>query len=167
MNTSILSIALASSLLVGNNVAPSWQTSYFSAQSQVASQKKPMVVVFGTGANGWAKVVRSESPSPEVSKILAEQYVCVYVDTSAPEGQKLASNFAINGGVGFVISDRTGGSQAFWHQGDMSNGTLAQYLRKYADPTVAVVQTETVNSVRTSYYPATPSYQGTIRSANC
>ncbi|MBI3822791.1 MAG: hypothetical protein HY289_08940 [Planctomycetes bacterium] len=168
MNTSILTIALASALLVGNNAAPSWQTSYTAAQTQVTAQKKPMVVVFGSGANGWAKLVRAEAPALEVSRLLAEQYVCVYVDTSAPQGQKLASDFGIAGGVGLVISDRSGESQAFWHQGDMSNDNLSQYLKKYADPTVAVQRTETTGSARTSYYQApSTQYQGSIRSANC
>jgi hypothetical protein len=133
--------------------AASWENDYSNGQQLAAAQKKPLVVVFGPGANGWTKVVRTESPAPELTKLLAEQYVCVFVDTSTSAGSKLAEHFEVAGGVGVVISDRTGGSQAFWHQGDLTNDSFVSYLAKYADPTVVVARTETVNSPRTSYYP--------------
>ncbi len=171
MNTSILTIALASALLVGNNAVPSWQDSYTAAQAQVTTQKKPMVVVFGSGANGWAKVVRNEAPSPGVAKLLAEKFVCVYVDTTKPAGQKLAQDFEIQSGLGLIISDRTGASQAFWHQGDMTNDNLTQYLTKYADPQVSVQRTETnAPASRFSYYPFSNGSQvpsRTMSSGSC
>ena len=148
----------------------SWESSYSQGQQQAAAQKKPLVVVFGPGANGWSKIVRAESPAPEVGKLLAEKYVCVFIDTNSPVGKKLAQDFDISGGVGMVISDRTGDTQAFWHQGDMTNDNVVHYLAKYADPQVVVQRTETTNTFRSSFYPATPGYSGgsrTISSANC
>jgi hypothetical protein len=162
MNTALLSLALSSALL-----APSWATSYSDAQSQAAAQKKPLVIVFGSGAKGWANVVREDGPTPQVSRLLAEHYVCVYVDTANAEGKTLAQTFAINGSVGMVISDRAGSVQAFWHQGDLSNQQMTQYLQKYADPQVAINGTETVNTFRNSFYPPQGSFAPAARPANC
>jgi hypothetical protein len=170
LNTSILTIALAGALMPGLNLAPTWHTNYGLAQQQSAAQKKPLVVVFGSGANGWAKVIRAEAPTPEVAKLLFDNYVCVYVDTANSAGKKIAQDFEISGSVGVVIGDRKGLTQAFWHQGDLTNASMTSYLTKYADPNVLVQGTETANTVRTSYYPGGTSSQGgtrTISSANC
>ena len=154
MNTSILTVVLTSALLAGQSPQnPTWQNDYSQAQQQGAAQKKPLVVVFGSGANGWAKVVREASPSADVAKLLADKYVCVYVDTATPAGAKRAQSFGINGNVGIVISDRAGTSQAFWHQGDLPNQAMVTYLQKYSNQDVVVQRTETV-STRTSFYPA-------------
>ena len=163
MNTSIWTIVLANALL-----APGWHESYSRAQQEAAEQKKPLAVVFGTGANGWTKVVRTEGPSADVTKLLSESYVRLYVDTASPEGQRVARNFGISGSVGLVISDRDGSVQAFWHQGDLTNSSLERYLQKYADPNVVVRGTETVPSVRTSYYPsAAQSPVPSVSSRSC
>ena len=160
MNTSILTLVLASAML-----APGWHNSYNQAQQQSAQTKKPLVIVFGSGANGWSKVVRAESPSPAVTKLLSEGYVCMYVDTASAKGKQIAQNFDIAGNVGIVISDRAGTIQAFWHQGDLTNDSLTGYLQKYADPHVVVSGTETANTARTSYYPAAQATS--TRTANC
>jgi len=154
MNTSILTVVLTSALLAGQSGTPSWQNDYTQAQQQGSAQKKPLVVVFGAGPNAWAKVVRESAPSADMTKLLADKYVCVYVDTATPAGKKLAQDFGINGSVGMVISDRQGSSQAFWHQGDMTNQTVLQYLQKYSNPDVVVRTTETMARSRTSFYPS-------------
>jgi hypothetical protein len=152
MNTSIMTIVLASAL------APSWSSDYGQAQQQSAQQKKPLVVLFGPGTNGWTKVVKAEGPSAEVTKLLSDQYVCVYVDTNSTDGKRLAQTFDVADGVGMVISDRAGTTQAFWHQGDMTNDNMTRYLQKYADPQVLIQGTETVASMaRVSNYPPTYS----------
>jgi Protein of unknown function, DUF255 len=154
MNTVFASVVLASALLAGQNPNPAWQTDYSQAQEQASMQKKPLVVVFGSGANGWTKVVRDSTPSADVTKMMSEQYVCVYVDVANPAGRKLAQAFSIQGDTGIVISDRSGLSQAFWHQGNMTNQSMVQYLQTYADPTVVVRTTETTATrSRTSLYP--------------
>ena len=162
MHTFFLTVALIVS-------APpaSWESSYGQGQQQATAEKKPLVVVFGPGANGWTKVVRAEAPATEVNKLLAEKYVCVYVDTSSPAGQQLAQTFAVTGGVGLVISDRNGSSQAFWHQGDLTNERMIHYLAKYADPAVTVSHTETAFTQRTSYYPQGNFAPAMARPANC
>jgi hypothetical protein len=138
-------------------VAPvnlTWQPTYLQGQKVSADTKKPLAVAFGSGANGWTKVVRDAAPSAEVTQVLAKEYVCVFVDTATPDGQKLAQDFSIMQGPGIVLSDRTGTKQAFWHQGDMTNQSIAGYLTKYADPQIVVRSTETPSAARTSYYPA-------------
>jgi hypothetical protein len=154
MSTSVLSIVLASTLLAGQSSAPAWQNDYAKAQQQASAQKMPLVIVFGSGANGWTKVVREAAPSADVTKLMSDRYVNVYVDVASPAGKALAQNFDITGNVGVVISDKTGSMQAFWHQGDMASIDLARYLEKYADGNVSVRSTETMSTTsRTSLYP--------------
>jgi hypothetical protein len=171
MNTTILTVVLTGMLLAGQNGTPTWQNDYSKAQEQAAGQKKPLVVVFGSGTDGWVKVIR-EAPTPDLTKLLADKFVCVYVDTATPAGRKLAQDFDISGNLGLVISDQVGTSQAFWHQGDMTNKNMVHYLEKYGDPRVPVRGTETVNALRTSYYPPNGSQGnvpaiGSTRSRNC
>jgi hypothetical protein len=171
MNTAILTVVLTGALLAGQNGTPIWQNDYIKAQAEAAIQKKPLVVVFGSGAGGWVKVVR-EAPTTDLIKLLADKYVCVFVDTASPAGRKLAQDFDITGNLGLVISDQAGTSQAFWHQGDLTTLALIHYLEKYSDPRVAVRGTETVNMLRTSFYPPdasqgnTPAI-GSMRSRSC
>jgi hypothetical protein len=171
MNTAILTVALVGAWLPGVNAVPAWQASYSQAQQQSSAQRKPLVVVFGSGPNGWTKVIRSDGPTTEFTKLLSDHYVCVYVDTANAAGKKLAHDFDISQGLGLVISDRAGSMQAFWHQGDMSNQNMTTYLTKFANPNLVVQTTETAATPRTSFYPAMngggqePSR--TIRSANC
>ena len=154
MNTSILAVALTGALLSAQNVAPTWHSDYSKAQQQGIAQQKPLIVVFAPGANAWAKVVREVNPSADVTKLLADKYVCVCVDIMTPKGMELATAFAIKGNVGMIISDRAGASQAFWHQGDLPNQSMMQYLQKYSDPNVVVRGTETATTSRTSFYPS-------------
>ena len=113
------------------------------------AQKKPMLIVFGNGTNALNK-----NATPEVAKLLAEHYVCVFIDTAQPAGRNLAQSCDIASGIGFVISDRKCESQAYWHQGDMANENIVHHLKKYADPSVVVGTTETTATPRFSYYPA-------------
>jgi hypothetical protein len=157
MNTSILTVVLAGALLAGQNGNPTWQNSYPSAQKMGTEQQKPVLVVIGSGANGWTKVIREAAPSAEVNQMLAK-YACCYIDSTTPEGKALAQSFEITGS-GLVISDRTGSYQAFWHQGDLTNQNMARCLETYADPRTVVQTTATIASMRTSSYPT----QVTIR----
>jgi hypothetical protein len=155
MNTSFLTAVLASALLTGQNATPTWQPDYAQARQEAAAQKKPLAVVFGSGANGWTKVVRSEGPSPDVTKLLSDKYCCLYIDMATPAGKKLAASFAITSEVGMVISDRAGMTQAFWHQGDLTNSSMVSCLERYSNPQIAIRGTET--TTRTSFYPTSAS----------
>lgn len=141
-----------------------WESSYTQAQEQATTQQKPLVIMFGPGGNGWTKTVRTDGSTPQVQKLLAEHYVCVYLDTDTAYGQRLAQTFQIQGGVGMVIGDRRGTTQAFWHQGELSQENMTHYLTKYADPSLVVNQTETV---RPAYYPSLPAPVNSGRPVNC
>ncbi len=149
MNTAFVLAALTSFVLGQATTTPTWNASYVQAQEQAAG-KKPLAVVFGSGQDGWTKLVRSE----ESKKLLSEQYVCVYVDTSSEAGKKLAGSFAINNATGVVLSSRTGSVQAFWHDGELADASLVRSLRKFGDPNVVVNTTERDAVSRVSFYPS-------------
>jgi hypothetical protein len=132
-----------------------WQPSYVQGQKMSMEMKKPLAVAFGSGANGWTKLVRDAAPAAEITQVLADKYVCVFVDTATPAGKKMAEEFGFTQPTGIVLSDRTGSVQAFWHQGDMTNQSMETYLTKYADPNVKIQRTETASTSRTSFYPST------------
>lgn len=154
MNTSVFTVVLTGALLAGQGGSPTWQNDYHKAQQMGASQKKPLAIVFGSGANGWTKIAKEATPAAGVSQVLTQSYVCVYVDTATPAGKKIAGDFGITQSTGLVISDRSASLQAFWHQGDMTSQNLETYLRRFADPAVVVRTTETASTTRTSFYPS-------------
>lgn len=162
MNTALVLAAL--SVALGSSpTTPTWSGSYSQAQED-ASGKKPLAVVFGSGQDGWAKMVRSE----ESRILLAERYVCVYVDTSSESGKKLAAKFGITNPMGIVLSDRSGDVQAYWHEGDLADASMTRNLHRFSDPTVTVTRTEREAVVRVSNYGSgsvTNGYQGLIQPA--
>jgi len=145
MYTSILMLALSSSF--GHTGAelpsPRWLEDYTAASRQGAAEQKPLAVFVGSGEAGWERLSRDGKLGKEAKSLLSERYVCLYIDTGTLEGKKLARAFAISQGVGLVISDRTGETQAFHHEGDLKADDLDYYLKRYADPSFVVRTTET------------------------
>src|ERR1043165_3044607 len=141
MNTSILTVMLAGALMAEANATPTWQTSYGQAQQQGAAQQKPIAIVFASGPNSWAKLVQ-EPIASEATQLLAQRYVCLYVDTSTSDGRKLAQDFEFKDDTGLVISDRTGEVQAFWHEGTLTNHSFIRSLEKYSVSETIVQTTE-------------------------
>jgi hypothetical protein len=156
MYTSLFVLALAGAPLGAN--APSWQ-SYSQASQAVEQEKKPIAVFLGSGQKGWETV--AGSLSSEAEQVLAAGYLCAYVDTTTPEGEKLAQAFDIKSGVGLVLSDRKGLKQAFWHQGTLRQSDLVQQLVRYSPTsrtsmyyeTTATTATGTLLSGSSSYCP--------------
>jgi hypothetical protein len=134
--------------------APKWLDEYGKARQQGRKEEKPLAVFIGSGKSGWHQVVRDETLEKEVNRLLAQQYVCLYVNTDDEAGQRLAEAFDIPRGPGVVISNHSGGLQAFRHAGRLTNQDLERYLRRFADPDRATTQTETEASYRMSYYSA-------------
>ena len=160
MYTSVALVALTSTLVASSHQeGPTWQKDYVQARKLGQTEKKPLAVVFGQGADGCDKVCREGKLSPELQKMLAQNYVCVYIDCSTPAGQKLASDFAVTTGKGLILSDRTGELQAFYHDGDLSTTDMSRWLTQFSDPNV-VVRTTTTNSSRVSMYPPEGSNLG-------
>lgn len=155
MHTSLLLLALA-----GPGAAPApattvdgpnWQDSYRAAREVGREQGKPLAVFIGSGPGGWEKLTDNGKPTRQARQLLAEAFVCLYVDRSTPEGRRLAEAFEVPAGPSLVVSTRDGEGQAFAHQGTMSPAELEETLRKYSNGK-AVRRTETLERVRYSYY---------------
>jgi hypothetical protein len=164
MYTSLIVVVLAgfsTSAAVSGKAA--WLDDYGTALKQVQKENKPVAVIISFGPSGWEKLSRQGELGKEIHEILANQYVCLYVDTSEEKGKRLAADFEITGGPGLVISDRTGKLQAFWHEGNLGNGDLVRFLQRYSDPQVVTRGTETnrngwvSNYPRESFNPAPPA----------
>jgi hypothetical protein len=143
MYTSLVFFALVGSFAPSATPdGPQWLRDYATARKQARTEKKPLAVVVGSGKTGWEKLSREGRLGKEVNNLLAENYVCVYVDAGQKAGERLASALELEDGLGIVLSDRTGELQAFRHEGDLANGDLARYLRRYADPDRVVDSTD-------------------------
>ena len=130
MYTSIIVLALVGA--PGDVSAPSWQ-SYSQASQMVLTEKKPMAVFLGAGQKGWEQV--AGSLGSEAEKVLAASYICTYVDTSTPAGEKLAQAFALKNGIGVVLSDRKGEVQVYWHEGNLPQPDLVRQLVRHSTST--------------------------------
>jgi hypothetical protein len=174
MYTSFLSLSLLLAPLA--NSTPAWQPSYAVAMDVGQKHGKPVAVFVGSGPKGISGLVKEGELPEEAHRLLAERYVCVYVDETNG-GKKLARDLGITQGKGMVISDRSGTYQAYHHDGQLSQGVLASRLRQYADPGLVVTRTESngpaARPARVSYYsePArtfSPSYFAPpVRVQNC
>jgi hypothetical protein len=157
MHTSLLMLALAgpaaapAPVLLGG---PNWQESYRTAREVGREQGKPLAVFIASGPGGWEKLTDDGKPTRRARQLLAEGFVCLYVDRTTPEGRRLADAFEVPSGNSLVLSTRDGEGQAFAYRGTMSRAELEETLRKYSNGKV-VRQTETLDRARYSYlgYP--------------
>jgi hypothetical protein len=145
MYSSLTIIALGTWLsLASESIEPTWMNSYTEGLREAKSLERPLVVVIGAGRQGWHQVSTDGELDAVVQRILARQYVCVYLDTEKRADRRLAAAFEIPKGPGIVISAASGTLQAFRHHGELENSELAEYLRRYADPDITVETTETL-----------------------
>jgi hypothetical protein len=152
----MVAATLAAGMAPANlSTEPTWLNDYATAQTRVLAQKKPMAVFVGSGKDGWGKVVKNGSIDPEINKMLANKFVCVYVDTDTDAGRKLATAFEVVS-KGLIISDKAGTTQAFSLSGDLTRDELSQTLVKYAALDKEVQATESV--VRDAPAVARPVY---------
>jgi hypothetical protein len=143
MYTSIMLVAL-----MGPGAAPqvqtpealSWQENYTAARKMGREEHKPLAVVIGSGAKGWEKISKDKLTA-DVQKLLAESYVCVYIDASTAKGESLAKAFSLSQGL--VISTRDGEEQAFRHSGQISSSELEVSLKRYSTDFISTT-TETL-----------------------
>jgi hypothetical protein len=143
MCTGVLLIALAGSFAPGASPAePTWVRDYDRARQLGRDRQKPLAVFLGSGPVGWRLLSRDGRLGDEAKRILAAEYICVYVDTNAAAGKRLAAAFEIQQGPGIVISDATGNLQAFRHAGELAGDELVRRLRRYAAPGRVVRSTE-------------------------
>src|SRR5688572_28743747 len=95
----------------------SFQTDYSKALQTTADQQKPLAVFIGHGNAGYAKLVGGSIPV-DAGQLLAQNYVCVYVNTDTESGKTLAGQFDISKGL--VISGKGGTVQALRYSGAVS-----------------------------------------------
>ncbi len=141
-----------SGLLATSPGTLAFQRDYTEARQLGRERAKPLAVFIGSGETGWEKVCRDKMEGT-VEKLLAENYVCVYVNREEERGKQLARDFEAADGPCLIISNRKGDLQAFRHSGEMSNDVLAQRLQRYADENRVMETTETITPARTSFYP--------------
>lgn len=159
----MVAASLAAGMAPANiSAEPTWLNDYSAAQTRVHAIKKPMAVFVGSGKDGWAKVVKNGSIDPEINKLLANKFVCVYLDTDTADGRKLATAFEVNS-KGLIISDKAGTTQAYSLSGDLTREELSQTLVKYAALDKEVQATESVVRDRPVAAPAPVYYQPQYR----
>jgi hypothetical protein len=149
MYTSFLSLSLL--LVPVANTTPAWQSNYATALDIGQKQGRPVAVFVGSGTKGLAQLVKEGQLSDEAYQLLANRYVCVYLDQTNG-GHRLARDFGITQGTGIVISDRSGSFQAYHHDGKLSQTELTQRLRQFADPGLVVNRTVSNGNSRISHY---------------
>ena len=79
---------------------------YRQARDLAAKEQKPLAVIIGSGSTGWEKVVPM---ADRTATAMRAGFVCVYVDKTTPEGEKLAKAFEMND-AGVIISNVSPGS---------------------------------------------------------
>lgn len=144
---------------------PAWQKSYAGALDVGQKQGRPVAVFVGTGPQGQAALVKEGQFSAETLQILAQKYVCLYLDRAQPGNERLISDLGISK-TGLVISDRTGEFQAFHHDGTVPLVELNQQLQRFALQGPNISRTVSNATQRASYYNGSagqPVSGGTVR----
>jgi hypothetical protein len=114
------------------NLGPGWNADYGQALVRAEAAQKPLAVFIGSGANGWKAVSAEGELGLEVCRLLAEHYVCVYVDASQPAQQALVQSFEAGGSPLVVLSSRNRAYQAYRHSGPVTRAGLAEALQRHA-----------------------------------
>jgi hypothetical protein len=160
MYTSVAILALAG-FLVAPAPTPKpdlvWWRDYQIAQQRGVKEGKPLAVFVGAGQGGYHALAREGELNDTVKEVLAEKYVCVYLDTTSTSQTELIKSLAVTKGKGLVLSDRTGSIQAYHHDGTLTEAELATQLQHFADPAVEVNTTVTNADIRRSYYSGASS----------
>ena len=68
-----------------------WKGSYQEARSHGQKVKKPLAVIVGAGKSGFQQLIQEGSLSSDVRKILANEYISVYLDSEKAEGEHVRS----------------------------------------------------------------------------
>jgi hypothetical protein len=145
LSTSLAAIVLSGLAAVSTATEPAWQTDYATAVARAAESKKPIAVFIAHGGAGYAKLVASGGLPADVTRVLRQSYVCLYVDTDTVNGKELSRAFEMKEGL--VISGRGGAKQALRHDGKVQPADLSSYLTRYAGANQVVTTTETPNVV--------------------
>lgn len=127
-----LACFLALQLVGPSASAPDWNRDYDLALRRAEAAKKPLAVIVGTGREGWKAACEDGDLGPEVRRLLADHYVCLYVDASQAAEQELVQSFEAGRAPLVVLSTRDRAYQAYRHSGPQANASLARALRRHA-----------------------------------
>ena len=130
MYTSFLFIALTVQSIAQGLPTITWSPDYGQARQRGVAESKPVAVILGTGNQGYNQIVGDGGLSQEAHDLLSSKFVCVYIDTTTPQGRKLADAFEMPTGKGIVLSNRQGTHQAFWHEGVLADQALVRQLQQ-------------------------------------
>ena len=131
-----------------------WKGSYQEARTHGQKVRKPLAVIVGAGKTGFQQLIQDGSLSSDVRKILANEYISVYLDSEKAENKRLIEDLGITLGKGIVLSDRDGKTQAFFNDGTISEKDVTRQLWHFADPSIVVHTTTTLSTYRNSFYPS-------------
>jgi hypothetical protein len=139
-------------------------TDYQAARQLGKSERKPLAVFIGYGKEGWDKVTREKQLDDDARRILADSYVCVYVDSRDQDGKRLADAFEIRAKHGLALSDSSGDVMALRHEGRIAGKDLVKKLRHFSNPDLVVDSTQSISTVATatSYATATTAPEAPI-----
>jgi hypothetical protein len=154
MNTWILGAALVAASAPAHtaSLAPAWINDYRLARELGSREKKPLVVVIGSGKSDWANLAKPAEQDDTINQTLRSSYICVFVDTDTTAGQQLARSFEMSG-PGMVISTRSGETQAYRKAGEVPAGELAKELINHTDDTYVA------QKIAPPPAPVQPTYQ--------
>lgn len=157
MCTSFSILALAGFLVQAAPPNVVWWRDYTVAQQKGVNEQKPLAIFVGTGPGGYRSLASGEELSEGVKQILADNYICVYLDNASANHTNLIKKLEITKGHGLVLSDRSGAVQAFHHDGQVTEANLLANLRHFATPGVDIRTTisNTVPTIAPTANPAT------------
>jgi hypothetical protein len=134
-----ITLLLALEVVALPTLPPGWNHDYDLALRQASAAKKPLAVFIGTGKDGWKSVCAEGELGPEVRRLLAEEYVCLYVDTGRAAHKELTQSFEAGKSPLLVLSTRNRAYQAYRHEGAQANANLALALTRHATEETAPV----------------------------
>jgi hypothetical protein len=111
------------------SASPSWTFDYGRALQRAEAAKKPVAVFIGSGKEGWKSVCEEGNLSPEAHRLLADRYVCVYLDADQQAQQKIVRSFEPGRMPLLVVSTGDRKFEAYRHSGKITNAALAEVLR--------------------------------------
>jgi hypothetical protein len=136
MYTSIMGVAIAAAFAsAAPALTPAWHHDYRQARELGERERKPLVVVIGSGKTAWANLSKVAGEDESINQTLLSSYVCLFVDVDTPEGQKLSKFFGMS--TGLVISDKTGEVQAYRQIGEQTAPHVSTALKTHAKGEIA------------------------------
>src|SRR5258708_38917957 len=99
---STILVALTTLLTAPGTESLVWQKDYATALQKGKETGKPLAVILGKGANGWQSISKDGKLDSQTTDVLAQKYVCLYVNISEESGKQVADSFKLKDTAGLV-----------------------------------------------------------------